>query len=288
MIKDYLHIITKDLIRYSQSLAKSSILIEKPWTLIDEDNEVQKLIFKKNKELILSKNGQVNIGKWDYFPDAKCLLIDRGTDKILCNEAYIDNAVMILKLDGSNNKYFSFANEILIPNLDIIKYLEDVRNFKLYIKVYDIIDEGKLEIQQQTVGNGWLYKGNKVTISGSENNVKNGIYKLIGTDRQIEVVNSIIEKVYFEIIYKLNNNTELLFIQSSSYEFYIGELVYNNLTHKALEDDIYVLNKNLKIEIIDGKISKIFKRNSLFGFPIGKYYQKKYGTADYLVKYNYS
>ena len=97
-----LHIknVVKQLKKYSATLEKTSIFIDKPWALIDDEFEMQKLIFKKNKELILSKNGQVQIGKWDYFPEAKSLLIDRGTDKILCNEAYIDNGVMILVLDG--------------------------------------------------------------------------------------------------------------------------------------------------------------------------------------------
>ena len=50
---------------------------------------MQKLIFRKNKELIMSKNGQVTIGKWDYFGEAKSLLIDRGANIILCNEGFI-------------------------------------------------------------------------------------------------------------------------------------------------------------------------------------------------------
>jgi hypothetical protein len=31
----------------------------------------------------MSKNGQVTIGKWDYFGEAKSLLIDRGANIIL-------------------------------------------------------------------------------------------------------------------------------------------------------------------------------------------------------------
>lgn len=89
-MKLYLKSIVNQLRNYSSTLDKTSILVDKPWALIDEEFEMQKLIFKKNKELILSKNGQVQIGKWDYFPEAKSLLIDRNSDKILCNEAFID------------------------------------------------------------------------------------------------------------------------------------------------------------------------------------------------------
>lgn len=70
-MKIYLKSVVNQLRNYSTTLDKTSILINKPWTLIDEEFEMQKLIFKKNKELILSKNGQVQIGSWDYFPEAK-------------------------------------------------------------------------------------------------------------------------------------------------------------------------------------------------------------------------
>ena len=51
-MKDYLMNISKELKNYSLSLNKTSILINKPWALLDEDNEIQKLIFKKNKDLL--------------------------------------------------------------------------------------------------------------------------------------------------------------------------------------------------------------------------------------------
>ena len=66
----------------------------------------------------MSKDGQVNMGKWDYLPEAKSLLIDRGKDTILCNEGFIDEAVMILKMDGTNNNFFVLANENIVPDLD--------------------------------------------------------------------------------------------------------------------------------------------------------------------------
>ncbi len=100
MITAQLNNLVNQLKNYSATLEKANLLIDKPWTIIDEDNEIQRLIFKKDETLVLSKNGQAEIGKWDYFPEAKALLIDRGADKILCNEAYIDEEILILKLDG--------------------------------------------------------------------------------------------------------------------------------------------------------------------------------------------
>ena len=82
-MKIFLQHIVIGLRNYSKSLDKTAILIDKPWSLIDSDLEVQKLIFKRNKELIMSKNGNVTMGKWEYLAEAKSLLIDLGQDKIL-------------------------------------------------------------------------------------------------------------------------------------------------------------------------------------------------------------
>ena len=148
-MKVYLKSIINQLKSHSLTLDKSSILIDKPWALIDEEFEMQKLIFKKNKELILSKNGQVQIGRWDYFPGAKSLLIDRISDKILCNEAFIDSGVMILRLDGTDSRFFILANENIIPDLDVNGYLKKLRNKKLKIVEIKMIDGKILEVQKK-------------------------------------------------------------------------------------------------------------------------------------------
>lgn len=43
----------------SQIVDFSNVLVEKPWTLVDENGSVQRLIFRSNKELILAVDGNV-------------------------------------------------------------------------------------------------------------------------------------------------------------------------------------------------------------------------------------
>jgi hypothetical protein len=133
-MKEYLRSIIPSIKNFSQSLDKTSLLIDKPWVLIDENHDVQKLIFKKNKELILSNNGQVTLGSWDYLAEAKCLLIDRGTDKILCNQGYIDEGILILKLDASVDQFFILANQNIITDLNVFKYILWKRRLHLNIR----------------------------------------------------------------------------------------------------------------------------------------------------------
>ncbi len=116
----------------TQTLKKKSILLEKPWALVDNDGAIQKLIFSKDNKLILSKNGVVTEGSWNYHPEAKSLFIDRGTDKLLLNEQYIDENVLILKRDGTDNEFFALANENTVPDYNVANYLKSIKS-KLYI-----------------------------------------------------------------------------------------------------------------------------------------------------------
>lgn len=118
------------------SLQKKGILIDKPWALVDGDGEIQKLIFKKDKGLILSKNGKVTIGNWDYFPEAKALLINRVTDILLLKEQFIDENIIVLKKDGTDNSFFALVNENTIPDYNILGYLNRLKckAFNIYQK----------------------------------------------------------------------------------------------------------------------------------------------------------
>ena len=98
------------------------IFVEKPWVIIDENQNIQKYIFKRNGELIMSLNGQVTVGRWEYLSSAKSLLIDRVQDKMLLNQNFIDPAVMILKKDNLYDDSLILANEILLPDLNVMNY----------------------------------------------------------------------------------------------------------------------------------------------------------------------
>lgn len=133
-MNDILKYFTNRLSNDTMSLKNKGILIEKPWALIDDAGEIQKLIFKKDKGLILSKNGIVSEGKWDYFPEARSLLINRGHDKLLLNEMYIDNNVLIMKKDGTENDFYTLANENTVPDLNVPNYLNSLECKRLNIR----------------------------------------------------------------------------------------------------------------------------------------------------------
>jgi len=129
----------KTLSNRTLSLRIKGILVDKPWAIIDNDGEIQKFIFKRDNKLILSKNGKAKEGHWDYFPEAMALLIDRIDDKLLLTEQFIDDNVLILKMDGTKNDFFALANENTIPDYNVLRYLNflrcqefRIREIKLY------------------------------------------------------------------------------------------------------------------------------------------------------------
>ena len=149
-MNDLLKYFVKSLAVSTVSLKKKGILIEKPWALIDDDGEIQKLIFKRDKGLVLSKNGKVTEGSWDYYPEAKALLIDRVNDKLLLKEQFIDDNVLILKKDGTDNDFFALANENTLPDYNIPKYLNTLKCKEFKIEERKLINGNFIQIHNAT------------------------------------------------------------------------------------------------------------------------------------------
>lgn len=265
-MKTYLQNIVPQLKNFSLSLDKTAILINKPWALIDDEGEVQKLIFKKNKELILSKNGQVTEGKWDYFPEAKSLLIDRGTDKILCNEAMIDEGILIMKLDGTNNQFFVLANENIVPDLDVKRYLIKLRREKLHLYARTLYDGRKIDIER----NNYTYRygpGSHVSIDAVP--VKDGKYKLANTNEHVVVKENVILKILTEVKYT-NPDGKNIFIQQhdkskakkGDYVFVDGVQVYDGTVNFSKSKNLIVFNG----EIVRFEKKKSSKKRILYVF----------------------
>ncbi|MCW3789667.1 hypothetical protein [Plebeiibacterium sediminum] len=250
-MKIFLQNTVKGLRNFSKSLDRNSILVDKPWALIDSDFEIQKLIFKKNKELIMSKDGQVNMGKWDYLPEAKSLLIDRGKDTILCNEGFIDEAVMILKMDGTNNNFFVLANENIVPDLDAYAYLRNLRRQKLKIVTKNLTDGKNLEILPEDEYSD-PEVGNSVTIDAEE--ISDGVYISKKPRVKYIIKNSIIMSIIHEVIYKTKNGGEIMVEQMDQYSYSKGEQVWVNGIQA--EDGEYSVIGGRNIIVKDGKIFK--------------------------------
>lgn len=147
-MNDLIKYFVKSLASSTLTLKKKGILIDKPWAFLDEEGEIQKLIFKKDNGLILSKNGKVMEGSWDYFPEARALFINRGKDKLLLKEQFIDENVLILKKDGTDNDFYALANENSVPDYNIPKYLNSLKCKQFSILERKLLNGNYLQIYE--------------------------------------------------------------------------------------------------------------------------------------------
>ncbi len=112
--------------KFSQKLDNTTLLIDQKWVIIDkDDNSKLTYIFRANKDLLISKNGLVEKGKWDCI-DKETLLIETKVQSYLYKNGFFDDTLLALKIDGKKD-FAIFVNESL--HLKEINSLEDVSSF---------------------------------------------------------------------------------------------------------------------------------------------------------------
>jgi len=294
----------KSLAISSSSLKKKEIFVDKPWALLDGENEIQKLIFKRDQGLILSKNGKVKEGSWEYYPEAKALLINRIDDKLLLKEQFIDENVLILKKDGTDNKFFALANENTIPDFNIPAYLNSRKCKEYNIEEDRLINGNILQIHNGKQVRYLDYYGHKVeqfSPSYISIDIPDGRY--LSKDKRLKYVikEGKIVMVNRVLIKKLSNGKSFEIENGSSENVYenLGKIVSINgesiSDSKLMDEDniIYVirdntiedmyfikdykLNDGSKIKIEQGnnlkikKGDKIIDAKPLYPLPNGKY-----------------
>lgn len=245
-MKKYISSLIPRLREFSASLDRKEFFIDVPWVIIDENLDQQKYIFRRDGTLIMSLNGQVTTGRWEYLSAAKCLLIDRIKDKILLNQNFIDPALMILRKDGTKDENLILANEVLIPDLDVEQYIRKLFYSKNRIFVKKLRNGELLEIHDYKV-----VFNNKVTIEG--NDVPDGTYLVENSVQILVIVDSKISKILTKVSHKTNKG-DIVIEQEIDKGYRIGDLVYQNDNPAA--DGKYRLNLLLYVTVENGRIIK--------------------------------
>ena len=123
MIQEPLKKIQSSLKSYNQGLAKQNMLVEIPWTMVDGDLNIQRLIFRKDNSLYIVKEGEIQESKWEYLPAMNSLVLEIGGIKILLNEVFADGKALILKKDGASQEFLAFANQNELPDMNLVEHL---------------------------------------------------------------------------------------------------------------------------------------------------------------------
>ncbi len=127
MIQELLKDLQSSLKSYNLGLANQNLLVDIPWTMVDGDLNIQRLIFRKDKSLYIIKEGEIQESKWEYLSAMNSLVVEVGGKKLLLNEVYADGKALILKRDGIATDFFCFANQTEIPDLNLVGYLKQTK-----------------------------------------------------------------------------------------------------------------------------------------------------------------
>lgn len=139
--------------RFSENLDVKTILCNKSWRVYNDSGEKEIYIFQEDGSLIVSVNGQVTNANWKYISANKSLIINTAQQAVMLHPAFMDNALFVLQLDGTNNFAFLIdeANKVSFQP----KSLNDVKNYFLIEEKKQV----KLEIEDvckkkfQTIAN---------------------------------------------------------------------------------------------------------------------------------------
>lgn len=252
MIKDYIKKVFPVILDFSISLDKTSSILDKPWVSVSSEAGREKYIFKKNHDLIISKEGKVEIGRWEFLEEAHSFLINRESGKYLYNQGFLDKAVLILKVDGKEHDFLTLANENVLSDLDVKGYLEKLRYRKHNILKIELEDGSFLEVERDYDTN-FPVVGNRVTVAGGQAAAP-GKYRLKNDNQILEVAKGKIQAILQLTQYNYNNR--LIEIEQQDLED-ISEgdnVIVNGL---APIEGVYLLSKRRYISVHNGKIASL-------------------------------
>jgi hypothetical protein len=140
-MKTFISDLIPKLQRFSQKLDNLSLLTNQHWVAIDDiDNNKNVYIFRTNCDLLISRNGKIEKGKWEYLGN-NSLLIERIDASYLFKHGFFDENILALKVDGKD-EYAIFINEN--------KYDGELNSLE---RVFDFLSRTYVEPQQRKVKN---------------------------------------------------------------------------------------------------------------------------------------
>src|SRR5665647_1648846 len=113
---DYIKNLLPRLQQYSKTLDHIELFVDQPWILRFGTGERYLYIFQRGGNLVVTINGIVTKGNWEYIAPAKALLITLSGKQFLLRRAFVEDGLMFLKVDGTVDEPWLFTNERKIPD----------------------------------------------------------------------------------------------------------------------------------------------------------------------------
>lgn len=194
--------------RYSEKLDNLTLLTNQHWVVLDElRNSKVVFIFRSNSELLISQNGKVEKGKWEYLGN-NSLLIERKDESYLFRHGFFDSNILALKIDGKDEFAFLINENKYSGELNSIEKVTDF----LERKYLNIIPQDQIEYhntnQESTIAHMKLDK--------NLNPVVNAEWKYGYMDRQgILIIN-----YKYDMAYDFKEDMALVYLLGTKADFY--------------------------------------------------------------------
>lgn len=244
---EYLKFLFTKVKSFDEKLKNIAFLQDKTWIRISLNGFNEKWFFRKNGVLTLSINGDVIDGSYELLNEY--LIIKFSNKKILLNQSFIYNDILLLKKDSVDSDFFAFYDNSKFSENEFLKHIEYSRRKDLNIKQITLLDNTKAEIIRNPNQKG-IIKGNTVLIKGQLPN-----QDLIETNfNYYELVNGKISNIFNKRKYKIFDNE--ITIKQKWEKLSIGDKIVSS--NNKLLNGRYKIKSVNGIEIFDNTIEKIF------------------------------
>ncbi len=212
-MKTYFADIIPKIQKYSQKLDDLTKLTNQHWVSLDEIKSNKKVyIFRANNQLLISNDGRVEKGTWEYLGN-QSILIETKEESNLFKHGFFDDNVLALKLDSSSN-YAFLINES--------KYERELNNISDVLKFLD----SKYLNNTDPIG---------LTNPKNTNSLDNFAYQIISQQEKFDFIWG----QYTKYIIKFNDSIEgELYKGGVSEEYFYMNSVYGKTYFSNFEDTV--------------------------------------------------
>jgi hypothetical protein len=246
---EYLKFLFKKLKTFDRKLNTIAILQNKFWIRINENEIAEKWFFRDNGRLIISINGNVTEGRYEYLNESNLILEFQG-NRILLNQNFIYNDLLLLKKDSDESEFYAFYDSTKFNPNEFVQFIENSRKNDLNIVEIELIDnttaEVVRELNQQTIVLGNHILINQQLASQSFVETKTKIY---------ELKEGKIDKIFFKYQYKINDIIFTVKQRNISINVMDEIIKYT----EPIEDGLYIINYDIGIEIKEYQINAKYK-----------------------------
>lgn len=212
---------------YSLDLDDPVKICNRPWVLTNQQQSFRRIVFRPSGKLLESIDGKVSNGKWELLLARQFLLLNTGADQHLYRIEFLDDSIMILQLDGREDDIAVFANQQIIPDLDVESYLNSHYSHKAIRKLIESrglqLSRSPFELELELADGRMLqfvkdlgYTGlTRVKVDGDT--PEDGFYKLADNQTAYRIKNGLLRtKYYLRRIAKMNGTVlEIGYIKGS-------------------------------------------------------------------------